>query len=97
MPPADAPDSTGRRASQGLGITEGEYPPPSASGAPAAPVLMGNGAHMGRGKLPVSEVVASVLEDLGRRVAEAVARCEFERARELTEEAIRIRAAQAPG
>jgi hypothetical protein len=28
--------------------------------------------------LPVSEVVASALEDLGRRVAEAVARGEFE-------------------
>ncbi len=52
---------------------------------------------MGRRKLPVSEIVASALEDLGRRVAEAVACGEFERARELTEEAIRMRAAQVPG
>jgi hypothetical protein len=47
---------------------------------------------MGRGKLPLSETVAAALENLGRRVAEAVARGEFERARQLTEEAIRIRA-----
>lgn len=51
---------------------------------------------MGREKVPVSEVVASMLEDLGRRVAKAVARGEFERARQLTEEAILLRVSEAP-
>ncbi len=57
---------------------------------------MENGAHMGRGKLPVSEDVL-LLEKLAGEVAEAVARGEFARARALTEEAIQKRAAeQAP-
>ena len=51
---------------------------------------------MGRGKLPVSGTIAAALEQLGRQVADAVARGEFERARELTETAIRLRSTGAP-
>ncbi len=47
---------------------------------------------MGRGALPVSEAVAGALQVLGRQVAEAIASGDFERARKLTEEAIRRRA-----
>jgi hypothetical protein len=50
----------------------------------------------GREKLPVSEAVAAVLEEMGRQVAEAVARGELQRARELTEEAILLRASEGP-
>jgi hypothetical protein len=52
---------------------------------------MGNGAHMGRGKLPSSETMTAALEELGRQVIEAVAKGEFERARQLTEAAIQQR------
>ncbi len=92
MPPADAPVSTGRTESQGLGITEAWDPPRPAQDARAAPSGTGNGAHVGRDKLPVSEAVAGALQVLGRQVAEAIASGDFERARKLTEEAIRRRA-----
>jgi hypothetical protein len=46
--------------------------------------------------LPISEAVAAELEKMGRQVAEAVARGELQRARELTEEAILLRASEAP-
>jgi hypothetical protein len=39
----------------------------------------------------MSEIQASALEDLGRQVAEAIALGEFARARDLTEEGIRLR------
>jgi hypothetical protein len=87
-----APLSTGRTESQGLGITEAQDLPPGAQGAPSAPPGMGNGAHMGRGKLPVNVCDAAALEELGRQVAEAIALGQFDRARELTEEGIRLRA-----
>ncbi len=51
---------------------------------------------MGRGKLPVSGTIAVALEQLGGQVVDAVARGEFERARELTEAAIRLRSTGAP-
>ncbi len=51
---------------------------------------------MGREKLPVSEAVADELEKMAGEVAEAVARGEFERARQLTEAAIRLRTADSP-
>jgi hypothetical protein len=51
---------------------------------------------MGRGKLPISEAIAIALEELGRQVVQAVARGEFQRARELTEEAILLRASEVP-
>ena len=94
MPPADARVSTGRTESQGFGITEARNPPRAAQDAPSAPPGMGNGAHMGRGKLPSSEGILDALEELGRQVAAAVARGEFERARQLTEAAIRLRTAE---
>jgi hypothetical protein len=43
----------------------------------------------------VSEAEAAAIEDLGRQMAEAIARGEFERARQLMEQAIRLRAAKA--
>ena len=95
MPPGDALVSTGRTESQGLGITEERDRALGPPDAPAAPVVMGNGAHMGRGKLPVGEATTATLEELGRNMAEAVARGEFERARQFTEEAIRLRAGEA--
>jgi hypothetical protein len=95
MTPSDAPVSTGRTESQRLGITGAQDPPPAAQGAQSAPPGTGNGAHMGRGRLPESEGEAAALDELGRQVAEAVARGEFQRARELTEDAIRRRAATA--
>jgi hypothetical protein len=42
--------------------------------------------------LPDSECCDSALQELARRIAEAVGAGEFEAARELTEEAIRVRA-----
>ncbi len=96
MPPADAPGSTGRTESQGLGIAEAQDPPPGALGALAASGGIENGAHMGRGTLPVSGVIAAALEQLGRQVAEAIARGEFGLARELTEAAIQLRSTGAP-
>jgi hypothetical protein len=96
MPAAHAPVSTSSTDSQGLGIMEAQDPARGAEDAPAAPSGMGNGAHMGRGQLPVSEAVTAALEELGRRVAEAVARGKFERARQLIEEDIRLRAGEAP-
>jgi hypothetical protein len=96
MPPGDAPVSTARTESQGLGITEAQNPPPGARAAPSAPSVTGNGAHMGRGRLPVSEAIAAAIEELARQVAEAVGKGEFERARELTEEAIRLGSSAAP-
>jgi hypothetical protein len=47
---------------------------------------------MGRGKLSVSEATVLALEKLAAEVVGAVARGELERARELTEMAIRLRA-----
>jgi hypothetical protein len=43
---------------------------------------------MGRGVLPLSEDAGSALEELARRIEDAVAAREFERARALVEEAI---------
>jgi hypothetical protein len=91
----ETPVCTDRTGSQGLGITGAQDPGVAPTGAPAAPFLTGNGAHMGREKLPISEGVLAALEYLGRLVAEAVARGEFEHARALTEEAIRRRAGEA--
>ena len=96
MPPADAPCPTGRTESQGIGITEAQDPPPGAQDAPVASGGMEDGTHMGRGKLPVSATIAVALEQQGRQVADAVARREFEWARELTEAAIRLRSTGAP-
>ncbi len=51
---------------------------------------------MGRGKSPGGEASTAVaLEEFGRQVAEAVAMGEFERALQLTEAAIRLRASEA--
>jgi hypothetical protein len=49
---------------------------------------------MGRETLPVSESGVAALEDLGRRVAEAIARGDFDRARQLTEAAMQLRTAE---
>jgi hypothetical protein len=49
---------------------------------------------MGRGNLPEGETGSAALEELGSHVAEAVARGEFDRARLLTEAAIRLRTAE---
>jgi hypothetical protein len=57
---------------------------------------MKNRAHMGRGVLPHSEIAEEAIQGLGRRIAEAVAAGEFELARALTEEAIRLPAKEAP-
>jgi hypothetical protein len=54
---------------------------------------MENGAHMGRGELPVGEADVAALEDVGRQVAEAIARGDFDHARMLTGDAIRQHAA----
>jgi hypothetical protein len=51
---------------------------------------MGNGAHVGRGELLPREAAVAI-EKLAGEIAEAVARGEFERARQLTEAAIRLR------
>ncbi len=92
MTGGESPILTGRTESQGLGITEPEDRALAPPDAPAAPLIMGNGAHMGRGNFPVSEHTANAVQDLGRRIAEAVAAGKFELARTLTEEAIRVRA-----
>jgi hypothetical protein len=89
--PGGAADVTGRTDSQGLENTEALEGRDGAPDALGAPGLTGNGAHMGRGNLPESEIQATTLEELGRQVAEAIARGEFDRARELTEEGIRQR------
>jgi hypothetical protein len=96
MPPGEAPILTGRTESQGLGITEADVPALAPRGASAAPLLTQNGAHMGRGMLPVSDRVATALGHLGRQVADAVVEGDFERARELTEAAIQLRATDLP-
>jgi hypothetical protein len=46
--------------------------------------------------LPVSDRVATALGHLGRQVADAVVEGDFERARELTEAAIQLRATDLP-
>jgi hypothetical protein len=92
MPLADAPVSTGRTESQGLGITEPLDPALGTSGAPAVPRGIGNVAPVGRGGGGAVGVADELLE-LGTRIAEAISRGEFERARELTEEAIQAHAA----
>ncbi len=94
MTGGESPILTGRTESQGLGITEPEDRALAPPDAPAAPLIMGNGAHMGRGNFPVSEHTANAVQDLGRRIAEAVAAGKFELARTLTEEAIRVRAGE---
>lgn len=94
MPPAAAPVPTGRTDSQGLGITEEQDAPLGAQRSPAASGGMGNGAHMGRGRLPEGETGSAALEEFGRQVAAAVARGDFDRARQLTEASIRLRTAE---
>jgi len=98
MTEGDASASTGRTGSQALENTEAPDPALAARGAPAAPLLTENGAHMGRGALPDSEVAGVEVQELAERIAEAAVAGEFELARALTEEAIRVRAgAPAPG
>jgi hypothetical protein len=88
MPQADAPVSTGRTDSQGLGITEAHNPALAPLGAPAAPSLMENGARMGRGR-PEDETHAA-LAALGGRLAAAVADKDLALAAHLMEEARRL-------
>lgn len=73
MPAADAPGSTGRTESQGLGITGAPDAPWGAQGAPAAWVAWKMGRIWGA-ELPRSEAITVVLEELGSQIAEAVAR-----------------------
>jgi hypothetical protein len=92
MAAGEAPVSTGHTESQGLGITEAEVLAPGPWCAPAAPLLTGNGAHMGRGQLPERETASVVaIQEVAQRIAEAIATAEFDRARALMEDAIRRR------
>jgi predicted translin family RNA/ssDNA-binding protein len=45
----------------------------------------------------MSEITATTIGELGRQVAEAIARGDFDRARELTEEGIQLRSSAPRG
>ena len=88
MADGEAPVPTGRTASQGVGITEAEDPALAPRGAPDTPLLMGNGAHMGRGR-PECERHAAMVA-LAARIAQAVAAEDFALATRILAEAWRL-------
>jgi hypothetical protein len=89
MPYGEAPLRTARTETQ---ATETSAPRDLAShalGAPGAPSSMDYGAPVGR-EVQVRSAIQSSLGEYAKLVAEAVARGDFEHARELIDEAVRI-------
>ncbi len=84
-----APAHTVRTETQAPGIPAPQDLVPDPLGALNAPGAMDNGAPVGR-EVQLPNAIASSLEAFAKLVGEAVARGDFEGARELIDEAARV-------